>query len=36
MSRETIIDALKVAAVVAGVAQAIFTAHTLQQLQAEE
>lgn len=35
VSKETIFDALKVAAVVAGVAQAITTAHTLQQLQAE-
>lgn len=35
VSRETIFDALKVAAIVAGVAQAITTAHTLQQLQAE-
>ncbi len=36
VSRETIFDALKVAAIVAGVAQAITTAHTLQQLQAKE
>ena len=36
VSRETIFDALKVAAIVAGVAQAITTAHTLQQLHAKE